>query len=104
MAQGRPCVEISLYDKEELNGSRTRWLRLCDHTLTDSETQPLDKGGVALPTIRLQHLLDSDSGVTYHAMRHAHQTPSNTRATPVAHLHDQQATGTRPWTEQFTGR
>jgi hypothetical protein len=49
MAQGRPCVEISLYDKEELNGSRTRWLRLCDHTLPDSETQPLDKGGVALP-------------------------------------------------------
>src|SRR5215475_12015935 len=67
-----------------VRGARTRWLRLCDHTLTDIETQPLNSGGVALLAIRLQPLLHSGSGTKDHAMRHAHQTLSNTRLTSNA--------------------
>ena len=73
------CPQYCYKEKEEFNWWRTRWLRICDHTLTETETPPLDTSGVALPTLRFQHLFDSDSGVTYHAMRHAHQTPSSTR-------------------------
>jgi hypothetical protein len=96
MGQGVPRVEMSLYYKADLNGSRTCWLRLCDHTLTAIETQPLNRGGVALPAIRLQHLLQSGSSAKDHARRHAHQTPSHTRSPPLAHRNDQQATETQP--------
>ena len=42
--------------------------------LTDCAGEPLDKGGVDLPTQWREHLLDSGQGAAHHALRHAHQT------------------------------
>ena len=91
-----PLDEPCCTPATRVRGSRTRWLRLCDHTLTDIETQPLNSGRVALLAIRLQPLLHSGSGTKDHAIRHAHQTLSHTRSPSLAHRHDQQAPDTRP--------
>src|SRR5262249_60963690 len=43
--------------------------------LTNREVGPLDEGGVDLPAVRGEHLLDSLEGAEHHAMAHMDQTP-----------------------------
>ena len=40
------CPQYCYKEKEEFNWWRTRWLRICDHTLTETETPPLDTAGL----------------------------------------------------------
>src|SRR5215813_2603491 len=43
--------------------------------LTNREVGPLDEGGVDLPAVRGEHLLDSLEGAEHHAMAHMDQAP-----------------------------
>src|SRR6516164_8211743 len=46
------------------------------HMLADGEVDALDEGGVDLPAVRGQHLLNSRQGTEDHPMAHPHQAPS----------------------------
>src|SRR5919198_5697339 len=45
------------------------------HMLTHRQVEPLDEGGVDVPTVRGQHLLNSRPRAEDHPMAHPHQAP-----------------------------